>query len=120
MQKQQQLDKSAFAYDEARDGYFYPQGQTLPHVPTTSETKQYEQATRMVTKDAQEKYELRRHAAEFAFAVIKQHLGGVRQFLLRGTGQGPHGMAVAGMGVQPDAAVRPDEKRRRSASRLTS
>jgi transposase len=126
--KQQQLDKSAFVYDEAQDCYWCPMGQALPHVHTTSETKssghriyvkryqadaelcaacplkamclsgqsakrqinrdqhetrRNEQAKRMATKDAQEKYELRRHAAEFPFAVIKPHFG-VRQFLLRG------------------------------------
>lgn len=130
-QKQQQLDKSAFVYDETQDCYRCPMGQALPHVHTTSETKssghriyvkryqadaelcaacplkamclsgqsakrqinrdqhetrRNEQAKRMATKDAKEKYELRRHAAEFPFAVIKQHFG-VRQFLLRGLAQ---------------------------------
>ena len=124
----QQLDKSAFVYEESKDCYDCPQGQALPHVHTTSETKssghriyvkryqadakacaacplkamclsgqskfrqinrdqhetrRTEQARRMATPLAQEKYKLRRHAAEFPFAVIKQHLG-VRQFLLRG------------------------------------
>ncbi len=36
-QKREQLDKSAFVYDEARDCYWCPQGKPLPHASTTSE-----------------------------------------------------------------------------------
>lgn len=42
-----------------------------------------EQAERMASDEAKEKYERRRHAAEFPFAVIKQQFG-ARQLLLRG------------------------------------
>jgi transposase len=38
-QKQPQLEKSAFVYDEEQDCYWCPQGQKLPHIHTTSEQK---------------------------------------------------------------------------------
>jgi transposase len=125
---QQQLDKSAFVYDQEQDCDWCPLGQKLEHAHTTSETKssghrisvkryraeaeacaacplrarclsgrsefrqinrdqhetrRTEQAQRMAREEAKAKYERRRHAAEFPFAVIKQQFG-VRQFLLRG------------------------------------
>ena len=42
-----------------------------------------DQAKRMATDEAQEKYKRRRHAGEFPFAIIKEHFG-ARRFLLRG------------------------------------